>query len=227
MTQKWKFALLALLLAAWFTPTTRADEWDKFSILTFNEPVEIPGQVLPAGTYVFKLLESPSDRFVVQIFTEDQRQLLATILAIPDWRLKPTGKTVVTLEERAPGTPQALHTWFYPGDNSGFEFVYPKAEPQIVAKAAEPAQPAPEPPAPQAAPEQPVVEQQAPEQPKEETVVAREEEVIIAEAAPAPADNAPPVELPKTAGNFAMIPLLGIVLLSAGFTAFRFTTKQS
>jgi len=217
---------MASLLAAWFTPTTRADEWDKLTTLTFNEPVEIPGQVLPAGAYVFRLLDSPSDRNIVQIFTEDQKHLLATILAISDYRLDPTDKTVVTFEERAAGLPQAIHTWFYPGDNSGFEFVYPKAEPQIVAKAAEPA-PAPEPPAPQTASEQPVVEQPALEQSKEETEAVREEEVIIAEAAPPPADNAPPVELPKTAGNFAMIPLLGIVLLSAGFTAFRFTTKQS
>jgi hypothetical protein len=130
----------------------------------------------------------------------------------------------VTFEERAPGLPQAIHTWFYPGDKWGFELVYPKAEPQIVAKAAEPA-PAPEPSAPQAAPEQPVVEQPAPEQPKEEVVV-REPEVIIAQSAP-PLDSAPPAELPKTAGYFAMIPLLGIVLLSAGFTAFRFARKQS
>ena len=229
MTQKLKFALLTLLLgaAAWFTPTARADDWDKLTVLTFNEPVEIPGQVLPAGTYVFKLLDSPSDRNIVQIFTEDQRHLLATILVIPDYRVDPTDKTVVTFEERAAGLAQAIHTWFYPGDNSGFEFVYPKAEPQIFTKAAEPT-PAPEPRTPQAAAhEQPVVEEPAPEQPKEETEVIREEEVIIAETAPAPADSAPPAELPKTAGNFAMIPLLGVVLLSAGFTAFRFTTKQS
>ena len=227
MTRKLKFTLLTLLLgaAAWFTPTARADDWDKLTVLTFNAPVEIPGQVLPAGTYVFKLLDSPSDRNILQIFTEDQKHLLATILVIPDYRLDPTDKTVVTFEERAAGLPQAIHTWFYPGDNSGFEFVYPKAEPQIVTKAAEPP-PDPEQLTPQAAHEQPVVEQPAPEQPKEETEVISGEEVVIVEAAPAPADSAPPAELPKTAGNFAMIPLLGIVLLSAGFTAFRFTTKQ-
>ena len=227
MTQKLKFALLTLLLAgaAWFTPTARADAWDKLTILTFNDPVEIPGQVLPAGTYAFRLLDTP-DRRVVQIFTEDQMQLLATVQAIPDYRLKPTGDTVVTFEERAPGKPQALHAWFYPGDNSGFEFVYPKLEPQIVAKAEQPA-PAPEPPAPQTAPEQPVVEQPAPEPPKEEAVLVREQEVILAGTAPVPADNAAPVELPKTAGNFALIPLLGMALFSAGFTAYRFAMKQS
>ena len=219
---------MALLLgaAAWITPAARADEWDKLTVLTFNEPVQIPGQVLPPGTYVFKLMDDPADRRIVQIFTQDQKQLLATILAIPDYRLEPTDKTVVTFEERASGRPQALHAWFYPGDNSGLAFVYPKAEPQIVAKVAEPA-PAPEPPAPQATPEPPVIEQQPPEQPKEEIVVAREEQVILAEPTPVLADNPLPVELPKTAGNFALIPLLAIVLLSAGLVALRFATNQS
>ena len=70
-------------------------------------------------------MDNPADRKTVQILTEDQKQLLATISALPDYRLEPTDKTVVTFEERAAGSPQALHAWFYPGDNSGLEFVYP------------------------------------------------------------------------------------------------------
>ena len=125
MTQLWKSALLTLLVggAVWLAPAAKADEWDKQTVLTFNEPVEIPGKVLPAGTYVLRLLDSQSDRNVVQVFTEDQKQLLATILAIPAYRVEPTGKTVVTFDERPSGSPEALHEWFYPGDNYGFEFV--------------------------------------------------------------------------------------------------------
>lgn len=225
--QKLRIAFLTSLMACavWFTPTAKADEWDKLTVFTFQEPVEIPGQVLPAGTYVFKLLDSPGDRNIVQIFTEDQKQLVATIMAIPNYRLDPTGKTVMTFEERAAGSPQALHAWFYPGDNFGFEFVYPKVETPIVAQTAEPAPAAPAPEPQQAAAEQPVVEQPV-EQTKEEQVVVREEEVIIAEVTP-PAAPSPPAELPKTAGNFAIIPLLGIALLGGGFTALRFATKQS
>src|ERR1700685_2968479 len=78
MTQLWKSALLTLLVggAVWLAPAAKADEWDKQTVLTFNEPVEIPGKVLPAGTYVLRLLDSQSDRNVVQVFTEDQKQLL-------------------------------------------------------------------------------------------------------------------------------------------------------
>jgi len=196
MTQKWKFALLTLVLGAatWIMPA-RADDWDKMTVLTFNESVGIPGGILPAGTYVFKLLDSPSDRKTVQIFTEDETQLIATILAIPDYRQDTPEKTVMTFKERAAGSPRALHTWFYPGDNSGLEFVYPKTEPRIVAKAAEPT-PAPQPPAPEKALEPPAIEQQLPELLNEQTVVALQEPVLFAEATVAAADNAAPLEIP-------------------------------
>jgi hypothetical protein len=129
MTYRLKFAALTLLAvgAAWFAPSARADEWDKQTTLTFNEPVQIPGQVLQAGTYVFKLAGS-SARNVVQIFTQDQQHLVATVNAIPDYRLEPADKTVVTFEESPSGSPEALQSWFYPGDNTGFEFVYPNSQ---------------------------------------------------------------------------------------------------
>jgi hypothetical protein len=102
--------------------------------MTFSGPVEIPGVhlkgwgVLPAGTYVFKILDSQTDRHIVQIFNADETQIYATILAIPNYRLKVTGKTVVTFRERPAGQPEALRAWFYPGENYGEEFVYPKAK---------------------------------------------------------------------------------------------------
>jgi hypothetical protein len=117
----------AALLGSTVLPNTRADEWDKKTIITFSQPVEIPGKVLPAGTYTFKLLESPSDRHIVQIFNADGTQLITTVLAINNYRMQPTGETVVKFTERAGDAPEALRGWFYPGDNFGQEFVYPKA----------------------------------------------------------------------------------------------------
>jgi hypothetical protein len=109
--------------------------------MTFSGPVEIPGvhlvgfAVLPAGTYVFKILDSQSDRHIVQIFNADETMIYATILAIPNYRLKATDKTVVTFTERPAGEPEALRAWFYPGRNWGEEFVYPKARAIVLAKA--------------------------------------------------------------------------------------------
>ena len=110
------------------------------TMVTFSGPVEIPPVhvkgwgVLPAGTYVFRVLDSQSDRHIVQIFNQDETQCLATILAIPDFRLKPTSKTVITFRERPAGQPEALRAWFYPGQSWGAEFVYPKARAVEIAK---------------------------------------------------------------------------------------------
>jgi hypothetical protein len=121
------FCLFALtLFGATLLPSARADAWDKKTVVTFSQAVEVPGKILPAGTYTFKLLDSPSDRHIVQIFNADGSQIITTILAINDYRLKPTGQTVMKFSERPGDSPEALRAWFYPGDEFGQEFVYPK-----------------------------------------------------------------------------------------------------
>ena len=128
------------LLGTMFVPTARADDWNRKTVVTFSGPVEIPGVhlkgwgVLPKGTYVFKILDSASDRHIVQIFSKDELTVYATILAIPNYRLKATDKTVITFRERPAGQPEALRAWFYPGRNWGEEFVYPKAKAIELAK---------------------------------------------------------------------------------------------
>jgi hypothetical protein len=129
------------LLGAAILPNASADTWDRKTVVTFNEPVEIPGVhlagwgVLPPGTHVFKILDSQSSRHIVQIFNKEETQVYATILAIPNYRLKATDKTVVTFSERPIGQPEALRGWFYPGRNWGEEFVYPKEKAIELAKA--------------------------------------------------------------------------------------------
>ena len=112
-----------------------ADEWDQRTIFTFSGPVAIPGQVLAAGTYVFKLADSLPDRNIVQVFSKDQKNLYGTFLSIPDQRLRPAGKPIITFDERAAGSPEAVRAWFYPGDNFGHQFVYPKDQALSLAKA--------------------------------------------------------------------------------------------
>ncbi len=128
-------------LGALGAPPAEAAPWDRKTVFTFSGPVEIPGVhlagwgILPAGTYVFKILDSQSDRHIVQIFNKDETQIYATILAIPNFRLKATDKTVMTFRERPAGQPEALRAWFYPGRQWGEEFVYPKAKALEIAKA--------------------------------------------------------------------------------------------
>lgn len=135
-------SIVVCILAVCFAvlpSASAAEPWNRKTIVTFSGPVEVPGvgaQVLPAGTYVFKIMDSLSDRHIVQIFNRDETHLYTTILAIPNVRLVATDKTVMTFKERAEGEPQAIRAWFYPGHLWGEEFVYPKMKALELAKIA-------------------------------------------------------------------------------------------
>src|SRR5579872_627129 len=116
---------MALALSV-LAPRARADQWDKRTILTIQQTVQITDKVLPPGQYVLQLLNSPSSRNVVQIYNGDQSKYIGTVLAIPAYRMDPTGSTQFTFWETPAGTAKALRTWYYPGDNYGQEFPYPK-----------------------------------------------------------------------------------------------------
>jgi len=118
-------ALTGLGLAS--SGIARADAWDKKTVITFSQAVEIPGHVLPPGTYVFKLADSIGNRHIVQVFTADESQILATVMTISDYRLTATDQTVIKFGEVPPDSAEAIRAWFYPGSAIGQEFVYSKS----------------------------------------------------------------------------------------------------
>ena len=211
------------LLGIALSSSARADEWNKKTVMTVSEPFQVPNQVLPPGTYVIKLLDSPSDRHIVQIFNKDENHLFTTILAIPNYRIQPTGKTVFTFWETPPGQPKALRAWFYPGDNFGQEFAYPKSAAVQIAAVAH--QPVPTTEATQAAelPKAEVTQTQPEPQQEAQNVPppAPQEAAPAPEPAPAPAPA--PQELPKTASPYPLIGLAGMFSLGlfALVRAFR------
>jgi len=216
----------------------QADQWDKKTIFTVDQPIQIKDTYLDPGTYVLKLVDSSNDRHIVYIFNADQNHLINTIMAVPNYRLRPTGNSQFVFWETPPGTARAMRAWFYPGDNYGQEFPYPgnlrelaaytpppapAPAPLAQAAATEPAAPAPAPPAePEALNQEPTVNQEpAATEPQEPVEIAQNTPPPPApppapEAAPTPpADN--PQELPKTATPFPLIGLGG--LLSLGLYA--------
>ena len=208
------------LVALAVLPTAKADEWNHKTIMTFDEPFEVPGvgaQVLPAGTYVFKLLDSASDRHIVQIFNQAEDHVFTTILAIPNYRLRSTGKTVLTFRERGEGQPEAIHAWFYPGHEWGEEFVYPKARALELAKIVnEPVLATPiELPAPvEALKTAPVI---AVKPTGEEVAIAEVVEAPPVEVAAAETPAAAPATLPQTASHLPLVALIGLLSLGAWF----------
>ena len=119
------------------TATTFAQEpADQRTYFTFSAPFELPGgKVLPAGKYTFRIVDSPSNRHVVQVLSEDGKAMHATILAIPAQRLDPPDDPEVRFMETAANTPPAVKTWWYPGRTIGHEFIYPKAQARRLAAA--------------------------------------------------------------------------------------------
>jgi hypothetical protein len=220
------------LLGTVLVPKVHADAWDKRTIVTVNEPVIAGNKVLQPGTYVWKLLDSQSNRHIVQIFDRDQRHLENTILAIPNYRLHPTGKSQFAYWETPVGVPKAVRAWFYPGDNFGQEFAYPKklvaqlasAAPVPVPMSYKEAEPAP---APAAAPEtQPA--------PAPEPAPAP---VPAAEPTPQPEPQQPAVDqpistpvarsLPRTASPKSLIGLVGLGFLSLSGIISIFAKKNT
>lgn len=203
------------MMALAFSTSAKSDQWNKKTKVTFSEPVEIPGvgaQTLPAGTYIFKLTDSASDRNIVQIFSEDGTHVYSTILAIPNYRLKPTDKTVMTFRERAEGQPEAIWAWFYPGEQWGQEFVYPKSKAVELAKLTnEPVlEMTVEPPAN-------VPPLEALKELPLRAVEPSGEEVDVAEVVePPPALTASVESLPKTASQLPLLGLIGLFSLGAG-----------
>jgi hypothetical protein len=212
-------------------PMAKADDWDQKTIFTFSGPVEIPGQVLPAGTYVFKLANSSSDRNIVQVFNRDQNHLYGTFLAVPDYRLRPADRPIITFDERPAGSPEAVKAWFYPGENYGHDFVYPKPKAVALAKAnnapvpSMPAELAPNTTMPATTLQEPqvVAMKQTPLKAQKPT----EEEVEIAEvfAQAAPAQDLP-AALPTTASNLPLIGIFGLLSLAMALGLRRATAKS-
>ncbi len=114
---------MIVAFSLFFELAAHADEDDQATEITFNQPIQVPGQVLPAGTYLFKLLSGDS-LDVVQIFNSDRTHLYATLETIPSESHPIPNDTTVTLVEQGGGKPDVLLTWSYPGNETGHEFIY-------------------------------------------------------------------------------------------------------
>jgi hypothetical protein len=242
-------ALTSLTALVSLAPTAKADEWDKKTILTVSETVQLPNATLQPGTYTFKLLDSQSDRHIVQVFDKDGMHLITTILAIPNYRLRPTGKSQFSFWEVPAGQAPAMRAWFYPGDNFGQEFAYPKNMSSQIAASAKMAVPTTTAATTEEYKSSPVTATNengtsssldtksysqvqdadatpmpAPA-PTPAPVVTPDptptpQEVVAATPAPEPQAAPIPAELPHTASNIPMIGFAGLVSL-LGFFALR------
>lgn len=218
--------------------TASAQLSDKKTVVTFSAPFEIPGsapQVLPAGTYTFKIIDSMVDRNIVQVSNKEENHVYSTILAIPIHREQETDKTVMTFKERAVGQPQALRTWFYPYERNGQEFVYDKeaAAPQLATGDTYEAKDFKQvefaavteavPPAPVFTAPAPVAAVEPAPAPAPPTEVATSQ--AAPEPTPAPEEPTLIAALPKTAGNAGFLLFLAVLSLGTGLSIRKLSNR--
>ena len=213
---------LAVALGVLATGVLKADTYDKRTVFTFNRPISVPGVTLPAGKYMFRLVDTETSRKVVQVLDEHGRKPYAMLHTIPDIRRDASGSPEVRFMETAKGQPTAVQTWWYPNERIGYEFIYPKDQARRLAQAVV----------------EPVLTTRTETTKVEETRTAElerltptEEKPVVAEAAPEPIVPAGVVqegvvadartELPTTATHLPLVGLIGLLALaSAG--ALRF-----
>jgi hypothetical protein len=118
---------LAFVVSLAGTSASAQEPTNQITYFTFSAPFELPGgKTLPAGKYVFKIVDSPSNRHVVQVMSEDQQTMHAMLLAIPAQRMDPADEPEVRFMEAEANMAPAVRTWWYPGRTIGHEFIYPK-----------------------------------------------------------------------------------------------------
>lgn len=200
----------AMLTALTAVPAT-GQTFDRVTKITFSTPVELPGMTLPAGTYTFRLVDSESDRHVVQVLDANDEKHITTLHAMPTRRSETSDETVVTFRETVAGQPLPVRFWYYPNDQYGQEFAYPKDRALAIAAATgesvlaiEDEQITRVEPAPVATPEA-EVEAAAP-------VVEPEPVEPVA-----PVEPMEPAELPDTASPLPLVGLIGLVSLGSAF----------
>jgi hypothetical protein len=241
MTMKRAIAL-AIMLASFLAIPAHADTWNKKTKVTFSGPFQIPAphgsekvMTLPGGSYVFRLLDSSAQRHIVQVTNPRGDKVYSTILAIPDYRVNAASKTTMYFSERKAGSAPPLKSWFYPGDNFGHRFVYPKA--QAIQVAAATNQPVPShtlevvdttPPAEVPVAVQTPAKQEVAYAPtvfeKADATDTAGEDGEAVKAAPAP--EAEPKALPKTASPIHLVGLMGLLFVVSSLVIRRLATRM-
>jgi LPXTG-motif cell wall-anchored protein len=199
-------ALSSLAVFVLFSAVSaRADDLAWRTRLHLDTATEIPGMLLQPGDYVIKVVDTKEPRKIVQFLNSDETQVIQTVVAVPNYRVRSEGNSEFTYFERAAGGPPALKTWFYPANNFGVEFVYPKAKAEVIAQTTH----------------QEVYATESTKPEVSEKIVAvtpeRKEVPVQEEVAPAPAPMpapAPPTSLPQTGSDLPLVALAGMMALA-------------
>ena len=135
-TRRVGFACAVAVFVCLMAAPASAQPADNRTTFTFSGPVAMPGITLPAGQYLFRLANPDTSRNVVQVLSADGTKPFGLFFALPAERFEPTSTPEVRFMETPAGTPAAIRTWWYPGQRTGYEFIYPKEQARTLARGA-------------------------------------------------------------------------------------------
>jgi hypothetical protein len=118
-----------------FASAVQAQPEDKRTYFTFSGPIALPSVTLPAGRYLFRIVDTTTSRKVIQVLDENQKKAYSMANTIPDQRRDAPKDATVVFYESARGTPAAVKSWWYPGETIGYQFIYPRTQAKQIAKA--------------------------------------------------------------------------------------------
>lgn len=202
MSKLFGSGVVVAALAVLLTPApANGVTYDKLAYLTFSTPVQVPGVTLSAGTYRFHLTNPETSRNVLQVLSHDGSTVYAMFHTITDSRTSLTEDPFVTFRETPYGVPPAVRSLFYGSEYRGYEFVYPKGGPNMIAEIV----PQPE-----------ITYAPFPAAPLPEPLIEPEVEPAIEPVAEAVEPPPEPVELPRTASRLPLVATGGLASLLVG-----------
>jgi hypothetical protein len=107
---------------------------DKRTFFTFSRPITLPGVTLPPGKYIFRLADDQTTRKVIQVVSSDGTKPYAMLLTVSNELRDPPKDAEVSFLETASRAPSAIRAWWYPGERTGYEFIYPRAQARRLAQ---------------------------------------------------------------------------------------------
>jgi hypothetical protein len=118
------FAGLALL-GVLATSSATAMDIHRTTYFTFSGPVQMPGVTLPAGTYIFEVVNPIGSSDVVSVKSRDRSKVyLMQFTRSVERPSKGELKATVSLGETIDGNPPPVKVWYPQFETRGREFIY-------------------------------------------------------------------------------------------------------
>jgi hypothetical protein len=124
-TNRYAFVLVLsfVLFSITWIDEARAMTSDRLTTFSVNQPLRIPGVVLPPGEYALQLVNLGGSRNLVRVTDTAHSKVYATFFGVPEMLLAPAEEARLVVRETNKGEIPELKAWYYPGSTDGLSFM--------------------------------------------------------------------------------------------------------